>query len=102
MPNISRSKGNQAVKFGQLIKYNLRNIFLKNSYPKCGGEIFLDVFLKIQNRSYLRVNSLISFIQFVFIICQVQGYQNILKLRGSSLDFTSNKALFLKKKGVWD
>ena len=27
-PNISRSKGNQAVKFGQLIKY-VRNIFYK-------------------------------------------------------------------------
>ena len=28
LPNISRSKGNQATKFGQLIKYNVRNIFL--------------------------------------------------------------------------
>ena len=26
--NISRSKGNQAMKFGQLIKYIVRNIFL--------------------------------------------------------------------------
>ena len=28
LPNISRSKGNQAMKFGQVIKYN-RNIFLQ-------------------------------------------------------------------------
>ena len=28
MPNISQSKGNQAMKFGQLIVYNKRNIFL--------------------------------------------------------------------------
>ena len=28
LPNISRSKGNQTVKFGQLIEYNMRNIFL--------------------------------------------------------------------------
>ena len=27
-PNISRSKGNQASKFGQLIEYNMGNIFL--------------------------------------------------------------------------
>ena len=36
--NISRSKENQTIKFGQLIEYNMRNIFLKNSYTKCGGE----------------------------------------------------------------
>ena len=27
-PNTSRSKGNQAMKFGQLIGYNVRKIFL--------------------------------------------------------------------------
>ena len=26
------------MKFGQLIEYNLRNIFLEKSYTKCGGE----------------------------------------------------------------
>ena len=38
LPNISRSKGNQTMKFGQLIEYNMRNIFLEKSYIKCGGE----------------------------------------------------------------
>ena len=28
LPNISRSKINQAMKFGQLIEYNKRNLFL--------------------------------------------------------------------------
>ena len=28
--NISRSEDNQTMKFGQLIEYDLRNIFLKN------------------------------------------------------------------------
>ena len=37
-PNISRSKGNQTVKFGQLIECNMRNIFLEKSCTKCGGE----------------------------------------------------------------
>ena len=36
--NMSRSKGNQTMKFGQLIEYNIRNIFLEKSYTKCGGE----------------------------------------------------------------
>ena len=31
LSNISRSKGNQTMKFDQLIEYNKRNIFLKKS-----------------------------------------------------------------------
>ena len=38
LPNISRSKGNQTMKFGQLIEYGMRNISLKKSYTKCGEE----------------------------------------------------------------
>ena len=38
LPNMYRSKGNQTMKFGQLIECNLRNIFLDKSYTKCGGE----------------------------------------------------------------
>ena len=34
LPNISRSKDNQAVKFGQLFEYIMRNIFLKKSCGK--------------------------------------------------------------------
>ena len=33
--NVSRSKGNQTIKFGQLIEYNMINIFLEKSYAKC-------------------------------------------------------------------
>ena len=38
LPNISRSKDNQTMKFGQLIECNMRNIFLEKSYTKCDGE----------------------------------------------------------------
>ena len=38
LPNFSRSKVKQTIKFGQLIGYNMRNIFLEKSYTKCGGE----------------------------------------------------------------
>ena len=37
-PNISRSKGNQTMKFGQLIDYNMRNVFFEKTYTKCRGE----------------------------------------------------------------
>ena len=38
LPNVSRNKGNQTMKFGQLIEYNMRNIFFEKSYTKCAGE----------------------------------------------------------------
>ena len=38
LPNISGGKENQTMKFGRLIDYNIRNIFLEKSYTKCGGE----------------------------------------------------------------
>ena len=37
LPNISRSKGNQTMKFCQLIEYNMRNVFVK-IYTKCDDE----------------------------------------------------------------
>ena len=46
LPYISRGKDNQTVKFGQLIEYNMRKIFLEKSYPKCGGETSPKLFSK--------------------------------------------------------
>ena len=37
-PISTKISRNQAIKFGQLIEYNLRNIFLEESCTKCGGE----------------------------------------------------------------
>ena len=34
--NISRSKDNQTMRFGQLIQYNIRNIFPKKKFTKSG------------------------------------------------------------------
>ena len=41
LPNISRSKDNQVIKFGQLIEYNMKNIFVEKSYTKYAGETIL-------------------------------------------------------------
>ena len=38
LPNISRCKGNQTMKSGQSIDYNMRIIFIKKLFTKCGGE----------------------------------------------------------------
>ena len=53
-PNISRSKGNQTMKFGQLIEYNMRIIFLEKSYTKCDVKTIPRTFSKI----YFWINSL--------------------------------------------
>ena len=34
LPNISRCKWNQVMRFGQLIEYNIRNEFFEKSYKK--------------------------------------------------------------------
>ena len=46
LPNISRSKHNQTMKLGQLIEYNMINIFLKTSYTKYGRETIPRLFSK--------------------------------------------------------
>ena len=38
LPNLLRSRGNQTMKFGQLIEYSMKNIFFEKSYTKYGGE----------------------------------------------------------------
>ena len=38
LTGISKSKGNQEMKFGQLIDYNMTNIFVEESYTKFGRE----------------------------------------------------------------
>ena len=48
LPNISRSKVNQSIKFGQLIEYNMRNTFLVKSNTKYGGKLVPDPFIKIK------------------------------------------------------
>ena len=47
LPNISRSKGNQTMKLGQLVEYNIRNIFLEKPYTQCGGVTVPRPFSKI-------------------------------------------------------
>ena len=49
LPNISRSKDDQAIKFGQLIDYNMKNIFVEKSYTKYAGKIIFRPLSKNQN-----------------------------------------------------
>ena len=46
LPNISKSKGMQTLKFGQLIEYKRRNISVEKLYAECGRETFPRLFSK--------------------------------------------------------
>ena len=46
LPNISRCRSNQTMKYGQLIEYKMRKLFLEKSYTKCGGEAIPRTFPK--------------------------------------------------------
>ena len=46
LPNISRSKVKQTIEFGQIIEYNMRNIFLETRYTKRDGETIPRLFSK--------------------------------------------------------
>ena len=53
LTNISRTKGNQIMKFGQIIEYNMRNIFIEKSYTKYGRETIARLF---SEKSKLRIS----------------------------------------------
>ena len=55
LPNISISKGNETIKFGQLIEYNMRNILLEKLYTKCEGKTSPRSFPK-KNRSSISLD----------------------------------------------
>ena len=46
MPSISRSKNNQTMKFGHLIEYNMKKMFLEKSYTKCVEKTSFRLFSK--------------------------------------------------------
>ena len=48
-PNISSSKGNQVMKFGQLIELNIRSIFLEKYLQNVVEKLLPDRFSKYHN-----------------------------------------------------
>ena len=54
MSDISKSKDNQAMKFGQLMEYNMTNIFLKKNHTQNVEEkLFPDPFPKKSKIGYI-------------------------------------------------
>ena len=58
LSNISRSKSNKAMKFGQVIQYNNRNTFLINHAENLAGRLVLDLFLSKKALSEFKAKGL--------------------------------------------
>ena len=99
LPNLSRSKGIQTKKFGQLLKYNMRNIFLEKSYTKLAENAVPDVFL----RKKIKIEHIsVKFYSFFLLHVQVEGYRNILQLRCRPLALIPFLNVFKKQKELWN
>ena len=55
-------------------------------------KLFPDPFLKKVKIELISGSIVLSFMQFDFIVCQVEDYRNVLKLSSRPLVFTSHKA----------
>ena len=91
------------MKFGQLIEYNMKSIFLEKSFTKGAGETIPKFFSKkskltIPSDQYFEVSySLFLLFILLYSLCQVEDFRNILKLSSRPLGFTSYK-VFLNQK----
>ena len=75
---MSRSKGSR---IGQLIEYNMRNIFLEKSCAKCGEEASPKSFYR-KSKLIISLNQQPDMLYSLFLLyIQVEVYQNVLKLR---------------------
>ena len=57
------------MKFGQLIEYNMKNIFVEKSYTKCAGETIPRPLSKKIKIEHISGSIVYSFKQFVSIVC---------------------------------
>ena len=68
LPSISKSKGNQTMKFGQLVEHHMRNILLEKSLK---NQNYIWVYLDISGSTFWIL------IQWVLLHLQVDKYLNI-------------------------
>ena len=110
VPNISRSKGNQTMKFSHLIEYNMKDIFLEKSYAQWSRETIprplskkskLSIFRDQQSKVLYSLFLLYACFCFYFIVC----YWVLSKCIETKLQITCfylKWSFFKKQKNVWN
>ena len=74
LPNISRIKDNQPMKFGQVIDYSCRNNFLQISCRKWGREASLDLVL-FSKKDFYEVKELVCSLVSIYFDSPQLGVQ---------------------------
>ena len=97
LPNISRSKVSQTMKFVQLIENTITNVFLDKSNTKCGGETIPRPFSKKEKLS-TSLGHILKYYNLFLFYAQIEVHQNILKLRCFTLSFILYKVFSKNKK----
>ena len=68
------------MKFGQLIKYNMRNISLKNHTQNVGEKESETLFLKLEIE-LIAGSTIWNFVHFLFIVCPSRGLLKYIKTK---------------------
>ena len=68
------------MKFGKLIEYDMRNIFLEKSYTKCGREPIPRLFYE-KSKLTISGSTVWNFINFFLIICPSRGLLKNIKTK---------------------
>ena len=97
--NISRSKSNQTIIFGQLVDYNMRIIFLEKSYTNLVDKLVSDLFLKNQNWAYLWI-IILRFDTVTFIACSSRGSAKFIETSAVHLVLPHMKLFWKTKRGL--
>ena len=98
LSNISRSKGNQTMKFSQLVEYNMQLFLWKNHTQNMVEKLFTDPFLKTQHWAYLWINSL----KLYTVNFQCMPSWGLSKYIENKLPITCFLLIFEKQKEVWN
>ena len=98
---VWRSKGNQTMKFGQLIGYNIKNTFLQNCTQRMEEKLVPDPFVNIKVES-ISGSAVWNVIKFAFIVCPRQSLSKCFKTNNVTICFCLIYSLFKTQKVIWN
>ena len=99
--NISGSKDNQTMKFGELTVYNRGKISLEKSHTKCGREIIPRPYSKKWKLSK-SLDHYSKVLNTFFNCCPNWGLSKVIETKLQTIRFYLIQSFFKNQKGVWN